>query len=77
MRKCITDPDAVIETNQSEVQPNLNVPEHPIKILDQAEKTLRRKSIPVVKVLWSGQTERKATWETEDSIKKCYPELFA
>ena len=34
LRKCVADPDAVIETNQPEVQPNLTVPEHPVKILD-------------------------------------------
>ena len=32
--------------------------------------------IPVVKVLWSNQTEREVTWETEGSIRKRYPDLF-
>ena len=76
LRKCISNPDAVIETNQPEVQPNLTIPERPVRILDHAEKVLSRKTIPVVKVLWSGQTEREATWETEDSLKRRYPELF-
>ena len=76
LRKCIYDPDAVIETNQPEVQPNLTILERPVRILDRAEKVLRRKTTPVVKVLWSGQTEREATWETEDSMRRHYPELF-
>ena len=57
LRKCISDPDAVIKTNQPEVQPTLTVPERLIRILDRADKVLRRKTIPVVKILWSSQTE--------------------
>ena len=76
LRKCIVDPEAVIETNQPELQPNLVLPEHPVKILDRGEKVLRRKKIPVVKILWSGQTEREATWETEESMRRRYPQLF-
>ena len=68
LRTCISDPDAMLETNQLKVQPNLTIPEHPIRILDRAEKTLRRKTILVVKGLWSGQTEREST---------SYPKLFA
>ena len=76
LRKCVADPDAVVETHQLEVQPNLTVTEHLVKILDHAEKALRRKVIPYVKVLWSDQTEREATWETEESMRHKYPELF-
>ena len=76
LRKCVTDPDAIVETHQPEVRPNLTVAEHPVKILDQAEKVLRNKVIRYVKVLWSGQTEREATWETEESMRRKYPELF-
>ena len=45
--KCVADPDAVDETHQPEVRPNLTVAEHPVKILDHAEKALRNKVIPV------------------------------
>ena len=76
LRKCVADPDAVAETHQPEVQPNLTVAEHPVKILDHAEKALRNKVIPYVKVLWSGQPEREATWKTEESMRRKYPELF-
>ena len=53
LRKCVADPDAIVETHQPEVRPNLTVAEHPVKILDHAEKALRNKVIPYVKVLWS------------------------
>ena len=76
LRKCVANPDAIIETHQPEVRPNLTVAEHPVKILDHAEKALRNKVISYVKVLWSGQTEREATWETEESMRRKYPKLF-
>ena len=41
LKKCITDPDVLVETNQPEIQPNLTVPKHPMKILDRVEKTLK------------------------------------
>ena len=76
LQKCVVDPDAVVETHQPEVWPNLTAAEHPMKILDHVEKALRNKVIPYVKVLWSGQTEREATWEIEESMRRKYPELF-
>ena len=63
LRKCIAGPNAILETNQPEVQPNLTKLKRPVKILDQTEKTFRRKIISVVKVLWSDQTEHKGTWK--------------
>ena len=76
LRKCISDPDAVINTNQPEVQPNLTIAERPIRILDRSDKVLRKKTIPFVKVQWSGQSRHEATWETEESMKTRHPELF-
>ena len=76
LRKCLSDPDALIEASQPEVRPDLTIPERPVKILDRAEKVLRCKTISVVKVLWSGQAGREATWETEESMRQRYPELF-
>ena len=76
LRKCLSDPDAVIEASQPEVRPDLTIPERPVKILDCAEKVLRRKTIPVVKVLWSGQAGREATWETKKSMRQQFRKLF-
>ena len=76
LRKCLSDPDAVTEVSQPEVQLGLTIPERPVNILDRAEKVLRHKTIPVVKVLWSDQARCEATWETEDSMRQKYLELF-
>ena len=76
LRKCISDPDIVINENQPEVQPNLTIAECPIQITDHKEKVLRSKTIEYVKVLWSDQTGREVTWELEADMRKKYPELF-
>ena len=64
-------------SRQLEVKTNLSYAEKPIKILDVKEKELRTRTIKYVKVLWNGQTEREATWELEESMRKQYPDLFA
>ena len=76
LRKCLIDADTVMNTRQPEVQLNLSYVEHPVRILNRKEKELRTKTIKYVKVLWSGQEEREATWELEDTMKQKYPELF-
>ena len=43
-----------------------------MKVLDTKEKVFRTKTIRYVKVFWSDQTEKEATWELEDEMKKKY-----
>ena len=50
LRKCALDLDAVIDTNQPEVWPNLTIAERPLKIVDEVERNLRNKTIKFVKV---------------------------
>ncbi|KAA3461782.1 reverse transcriptase [Gossypium australe] len=45
-------------------------------ILDRDIKVLRRKLVPLVKVLWRNHGSGKTTWEPEDSIRQQYPHLF-
>jgi len=47
-----------------------------VRILETSEKVLRHKTFKYVKVLWTNQTEREATWELESEIHEKYPELF-
>ncbi|PKA53383.1 hypothetical protein AXF42_Ash012324 [Apostasia shenzhenica] len=59
------------------IKPNLSYKEEPIRILARDVRRLRNKQIPMIKVLWSNQTEKEATWESENEMKKFYPDLFA
>ncbi|PKA47117.1 hypothetical protein AXF42_Ash021684 [Apostasia shenzhenica] len=78
LRKYIPDPSHVIQYNpeRMEVRSDLSYKEKPVQILAKDVKRFRNKEIPMVKVLWSNQTEREATWEIEDEMLKSYPELF-
>lgn len=50
--------------------------EKPMKILVSDEKILRRKTIPVVKVLWDNHGVEEYMWETEEDMREGYSHLF-
>ena len=50
--------------------------EKPVQILDRKEKELRKRKIPLVKVLWRNHATEEATWEREDEMRRKHPELF-
>jgi hypothetical protein len=60
-----------------DVQEDLTYEEHPIKILDTAERITRSKRIRMCKVQWSHHTEDEATCEREDELQAEFPQLFA
>ena len=76
LRKYIRDPDQIIALEPLKIQANLSTVERPVKIMDTKEKILRRKVIKYVRVQWTNQTEREATWELEEEMQTKYPDLF-
>ena len=58
------------------VQQDLTLECRPVRILESSERVMRRRSIKYVKVLWTNQSEREATWELEELMRQKYPELF-
>ncbi|KAK1666722.1 hypothetical protein QYE76_054881 [Lolium multiflorum] len=48
----------------------------PEKILEVQWKKLRNRAIKYCKIQWQHHPEREATWETEEELRKSYPELF-
>ncbi|XP_048502823.1 uncharacterized protein LOC125498625 [Beta vulgaris subsp. vulgaris] len=71
-----SDPSHVIPIESVSIEPNMTFEERPVQILDRQNRALRRKVIPLVKVLWRSQKYEEATWETEESMRLKYPELF-
>ena len=59
-----------------ELQQDISYKEHPVRILDQAERKTRRKVTKFLKVQWSNHFEDEATWEREDHLRDEYPGLF-
>jgi hypothetical protein len=67
LRKCVPLPTKVLP--ELEIEPDLSYQEHPIKVLDQKERSTRARSIRMYKVQWSHHSVEEATWETEDFLR--------
>nr|GEV47574.1 zinc finger, CCHC-type, retrotransposon Gag domain protein [Tanacetum cinerariifolium] len=48
-----------------------------LKISPCRERVMRKKTIPLVKVLWKNHPEHKATWENEEMMRTDYPYFFS
>jgi hypothetical protein len=69
-------PDDPITYEEIELQSDLTYVERPEKILEVQWKKLRNRAIKYCKVQWQHHPEREATWETEEELRKSYPEMF-
>jgi hypothetical protein len=76
LRKYLLDPEHKIDLESITVQQDLTLEWRPVHILESSERVMRRRTIKYVRVLWTNQTEREATWELEEQMQKKYPELF-
>ena len=76
LRKCFKDPGRAVNHESIELREDLSYPEHPIRILEEAERRTRNKVIKFCKVQWSNHSESEATWEREDQLRSEYPFLF-
>ncbi|KAL5568676.1 hypothetical protein UlMin_025251 [Ulmus minor] len=61
LRKYISDPSHVLESEPIEIREDLTYEEQPVQILDRKNKALRNKVIPLVKVLWRNHKVEEAT----------------
>ncbi|WVZ97896.1 LOW QUALITY PROTEIN: hypothetical protein U9M48_043399 [Paspalum notatum var. saurae] len=66
LKKCLRVPEEVVGTSQ--IEPDLTYEEKPIKILDQKQRSTRRRTINFYKVQWSNHSEEEATWEQEEFL---------
>ena len=77
LRKYISDPSLVLEIPPIELREDLSFEVQLVGILDQREKVLKNKVVPMVKLLWRNDRIEKMMWETEASMRKWYPYLFS
>jgi hypothetical protein len=66
VEEVLRDLDHQIEMESIVVQQDLTLECRPVRILESSERVLRKRSIKYVKVLWTNQSEREATWELEE-----------
>ncbi|KAK1681688.1 hypothetical protein QYE76_042536 [Lolium multiflorum] len=82
LRKCLEVPENTevfknIDHRAVDINKDLTYREVPIRILEEAYRTTRTRSIKFLKIQWSNHTEEEATWEREEDMKKEYPDLFS
>ena len=76
LRKYVSNPEKQVSHEYIDVQPDLTYREHPIKILEEAERRTRQKTIKFFRVQCSNHTENEATWESEGFLRTEHPHLF-
>jgi hypothetical protein len=82
LRKCLEVPEKPeifknIDHRSVDINKDLTYHEVPTRILEEAYRTTRTRSIKFLKVQWSNHTENEATWEREDYLQKEFPNLFS
>ncbi|WVZ63391.1 hypothetical protein U9M48_013028 [Paspalum notatum var. saurae] len=66
LKKCLRVSEEAVDTSQIQIEPDLTYEEKPMKVLDQKQRSTRRKAVNFYKVQWSNHSEEEATWETKD-----------
>ena len=75
-RRYVPDGSHRLQHEELEVRPDLSYEEEVVRITDRSVRTLRRREVPLVKVLWSRQGVEESTWEREDEMRRRFPGLF-
>nr|GEX26120.1 putative nucleotidyltransferase, ribonuclease H [Tanacetum cinerariifolium] len=70
-------PYHVVQYPFDKIREDLSFAEEPEAILDRQERVMRKKTIPLVKVLWKNHPESEATWENEEMMRTDYPHFFS
>ena len=76
LRRYRSDPTHIVSSETIELRPDLTYEEEPVDILAHEVKELRNKKIPLVKVMWRNHKTEEATWESEETMRQQYPQLF-
>ena len=77
LKKYMPDSSHILKSPPVQLREDLNFELQPVQILDQQDKVLRRKIIPMVKVLWRSDRVEEVTWEPEAALRKQHPLLFS
>ncbi|WVZ63561.1 hypothetical protein U9M48_013184 [Paspalum notatum var. saurae] len=76
LKKCLRVPEEAVDTSQIQIEPDLTYEEKPMKVLDQKQRSTRRKAVNFYEVQWSNHSEEEATWETEEYLQTKYPDFL-
>ncbi|KAK6138914.1 hypothetical protein DH2020_027343 [Rehmannia glutinosa] len=77
LKKYQPDPEHIITHDTPSLMKNLSYTEKPIGIIDHQIRQLRKREIPMVKLVWQNHNrDEDETWEMEKGMRNQYPELF-
>ena len=76
LRRYRSDSSHVVSSETIELRPDLMYEEEPVEILNREVKELRKKRIPLVKVLWRNHKTEEAMWESKEVIRQQYLQIF-
>ncbi|EOY26623.1 Uncharacterized protein TCM_028506 [Theobroma cacao] len=77
LKKYVPDPSHILEAPPIELQEDLKFEVQFVRILDRKDRVLRKKNIPMVKVLWKNARMKEMMWEVEHQMRNQYPYLFS
>ena len=76
LRRYRSDLSHVVSSETIELRPDLTYEKELVEILAREVKELWNKKILLVKVLWRNHKTKEATWESEETMRQQYPQLF-
>ena len=76
LRRYRLDSSHVVSLETIDLRPNLTYEEESVEIFVQEVKELRKKRIPLVKVLRRNHKSKETTWESKEVMRQQYPQLF-
>ena len=76
LRKCLAGEESVIPLTEIRVDNGNRCVEEPEAILEKKTKKLRHKEVTMGKVQWKHHRGANVTWESEEDMKRRYPNLF-
>ena len=76
LRRYRSDLPHVVSSETIELRLDLTYEEELVEILVHGVKELWNKKISLVKVLWRNHKTEEATWESEETMRQQYPQLF-
>ena len=76
LKKCLHRVDEVLAEIPSDLQLNMTVEARPLRVLERRVKELRRKKIPMMRVLWDCDGAQEETWEPEARMETRFRKWF-
>jgi hypothetical protein len=76
LKNCLKAPMDIMLPELTPLEADLSYPEHPIKVLDQRDHVMRRKTIKFFKIQWSNHSEEEANWESENFLHSHHPDFM-